>query len=125
MRDVRMIPTHDNALDPSIADPAVESTSNRFRKKETRASCMMIDATRKWPYPPTSLPKREYMEGALKIWEELGLPSLHLKVPWYGVNLGYWPKEQEEEALLAVTGRYYETGEKFSRRRHYTRNTSE
>ncbi len=86
---------------------------------------MMIDATRKWPYAPTSLPKREYMEQALKIWEELGLPSLNLKTPWYGTNLGYWPKEREEEARLAVEGRHYETGEKFAQGRHKTRTTSD
>ncbi len=125
MRDVRMMPMYEMSLDPSIANPAEKKRSNQLKRENPRASCMMIDATRKWPYAPTSLPKREYMEQALKIWEELGLPSLHLKTPWYGTNLGYWPEEREEEARLAVEGRHYETGEKFAQRRYNTRTSSD
>lgn len=65
-----------------------------------------------WPYPPLSLPKREYMERAVELWRELQLPSLNLKDPWFGHALAYWTPEEEEEASLAVQGRYYETGEK-------------
>lgn len=119
MRDVRMKPMHEMSLDPSIADPETESTMDKLEKKETRASCMMIDATRKWPYSPTSLPKREYMERALAMWEEMGLPPLKLRQPWHGVNLGYWPEEREEEARLALAGRHYETGKKFAQRRQH------
>ena len=43
---------------------------------------------------------------------------------WDGTNLGYWPKEREEEARLAVEGRYYETGEKFAKERYNTRTGS-
>jgi 4-hydroxy-3-polyprenylbenzoate decarboxylase len=78
---------------------------------------MLVDATRKWPYPPTSLPTREHMERALEIWREEGLPELQLRTPWHGVNLGYWPAELEDEAALAIQGRYYETGAKFAQRR--------
>ena len=39
-------------------------------------STMLIDATLKEPAPPLALPKREFMEGARKIWDELGLPAL-------------------------------------------------
>lgn len=117
MRDVRMKAMHEMSLDPSISDPSIESAMDKLEKKETRASCMMIDATRKWPYSPTSLPKREYMERALEMWKDLGLPALKLRQPWYGVNLGYWPEEREEEARLALTGRHYETGKKFAQRR--------
>ena len=41
-----------------------------------RNSTLLIDATQKESYPPISLPKREYMERARAIWEELGLPAL-------------------------------------------------
>jgi 4-hydroxy-3-polyprenylbenzoate decarboxylase len=116
-RDVRIGPMYEMVLDNSIASPADRGPRNRPKGMETRASCMMIDATRKWPYPPTSLPKREYMERALELWQAAGLSPLSLKAPWHGVNLGYWPEEREEEARLAVTGRYYETGEKFAQRR--------
>ncbi len=40
-------------------------------------------------YPPVSLPKKEFMERALKLWEKEGLPELKLKEPWYGYSLGY------------------------------------
>ena len=35
-------------------------------------SAMLCNAILKEPFPPVSLPKREYMENAKKIWEELG-----------------------------------------------------
>ena len=48
------------------------------------SSALLIDATRKHPYPPTSLPAREYMEHAVDIWRELDLPELSLDGPWHG-----------------------------------------
>ncbi len=78
---------------------------------------ILIDATRKWPYPPTSLPKKEFMERAREIWEEEGLPPLNPKVPWYGYSLGFWTEEDQEEAELALRGEHYKTGEKIARER--------
>ena len=51
---------------------------------------MLIDATLKEDFPPISLPKREYMERAKVIWEELGLPALKPEAPWFGYSLGEW-----------------------------------
>ena len=65
----------------------------------------MIDATRKWPYPPVALPAKKYMEAAKDKWEKLGLPPLQ-QMPWYGYSLGYWGEEDEENAELAVQGNY-------------------
>lgn len=79
-------------------------------------SCVLIDATRKADFPPVSLPAREYMERARALWEELGLPPLQPRTPWYGYSLGHWPAEHQEEAELAVAGRYYETGAKLMAR---------
>jgi 4-hydroxy-3-polyprenylbenzoate decarboxylase len=42
------------------------------------------------------------MERSRSIWEELGLPPLKPRMPWYGYSLGAWTKEDEEEAELAV-----------------------
>ena len=78
---------------------------------------MLIDATMKEDFPPISLPKREYMERAKKIWEELGLPALKPQTPWFGYTLGEWPDELERAAQLAVKGEYFETGELLVRRR--------
>jgi len=78
-------------------------------------SCVLINATLKTPFPPISLPKREYMERAAKIWEELGLPKFEKKYPWYGYSLGQWDEELEEEAALAVKGDHYITGKKLAK----------
>ena len=80
-------------------------------------SALLINATMKWPYPPVSLPKKEYMDKARQIWEEEGLPRLSPKVPWFGYSLGFWEKEHEEEVNLALKGEYYQKGEKFAQRR--------
>jgi 4-hydroxy-3-polyprenylbenzoate decarboxylase len=117
-RDACIEPWPEHQLDPSVADPAADSARTLLEDQATRSSCLLIDATRKWPYPPTSLPTREYMDRALALWKQQGLPDLQLKDPWYGENLGYWPAEREAEAALAVHGRYYETGEKFAGHRH-------
>ena len=77
---------------------------------------LLINATRKWDYTPVSLPRRDFMEHARTMWEKLGLPALHPRQPWYGYNLGAWEDENEQEARLAVEGRYYETGAKLRAR---------
>lgn len=101
-------------LDPSVAPP---EELREGRRGEARPSAILIDATRKWDFPPVSLPKKEFMERARKIWEEEGLPPLTPKVPWYGYSLGYWTKEDEEEAELALRGEHYKTGEKQAKNR--------
>jgi 4-hydroxy-3-polyprenylbenzoate decarboxylase len=81
-------------------------------------STMLIDATLKEPAPPIALPKREYMEGARKIWEELGLPALTPQPPWYGYSLGDWDAIWDTYASRAVNGQWEVTGkETLSRRR--------
>jgi 4-hydroxy-3-polyprenylbenzoate decarboxylase len=81
--------------------------SSRYDNME---SSLLIDATRKADFPPVSLPKKEYMERARAIWEELGLPKLDPQVPWHGYFLGFWPAELEEEARLAAQGEYDKIG---------------
>ncbi len=80
-------------------------------------SRVLIDATMEQPYPPLSLPKKEYMDEALRIWQEEGLPQLKLKEPWWGINLGAWSEEEEELARAAVEGNYYKAGELYAQRR--------
>lgn len=86
------------------------------RNKPT-LSALLMNATLKTTLPPISLPAREYMENARKIWEELGLPPLKPRKPWYGYSLGEWPPELAEEAELAVRSEYFETGEKIATQR--------
>ena len=57
------------------------------------------------------------MERSKAIWEELGLPALKPRMPWYGYSLGAWTKEDEEEAELALKGEHFVTGEKAQRHR--------
>ena len=100
-------------LDPSAAPPDELSRMSEFAP----TTSILIDAIRKWAYPPTSLPKKEFMEQAKKIWEEKGLPPPSPKVPWYGSSFGYWPAEYQEEAELALKGEHHKTGEKLARER--------
>jgi 4-hydroxy-3-polyprenylbenzoate decarboxylase len=76
-----------------------------------------VNATRDWPYPPVSLPRREFMERARTIWDELGLPALQPNSLWHGYELGYWPAELAEEAERAVQGDYLVNGERALERR--------
>ena len=78
---------------------------------------MLIDATLKETFPPVAMPKREYMEAAAKIWDELGLPALEPEAPWYGYDLGEWNEDFERMAQLAVKSEYWETGKLFAQRR--------
>ncbi len=83
--------------------------SSRYDNSE---SSLLIDATRKADFPPVSLPKKEYMDRAREIWEELGLPKLEPQEPWHGYLLGLWPEDLDEEARLAAAGDYDKVGEK-------------
>jgi len=113
-RDVRIIKGMIGALDPSLAPPTEARDSY---PGGVGGAAMLINATTKWDYPPVSLPRKEFMEGAMRIWEEEGLPKLNMVKPWYGYSLGFWTKEFEEEAELALKGEYYETGEKLAKQR--------
>ncbi len=112
-RDIRILQGMIASLDPSVAPPG---TPKEY-PVPSGASALLIDATRKWDYPPVSLPKKQFMERARQIWEEEGLPKLSAKEPWYGYSLGYWTEENEEEAELALKGEHYQTGEKLARQR--------
>ncbi|MBI2953898.1 MAG: UbiD family decarboxylase [Chloroflexi bacterium] len=112
-RDIHIAEGKAASLDPSAAPPE----DKRQMLIDPPTSSLLIDATRKWGYPPTSLPRREFMERAKQIWQEEGLPELAPKMPWYGSSLGYWPAEIEEEAELALRGEHYITGEKLAQNR--------
>ena len=80
-------------------------------------SRILIDTTMKWPWPPISLPKREFMDDAMRIWQEEGLPKLKLAEPWSGTNLGFWNDEHERHARAAIAGDYYQAGSDYERSR--------
>ncbi len=76
-----------------------------------------FDATLKEDFPPISLPKKEYMEKAKGIWEELGLPPLNPQGPWFGYSLGDWTEDFEIMADRAVKGDYWVTGDIIAQQR--------
>jgi 4-hydroxy-3-polyprenylbenzoate decarboxylase len=111
-RDIQVQRGRNTDLDPSGA-PVDASFAERTYPDGLGGSQLLIDATRKWAYPPVSLPDKGLMEAARKIWEELKLPALTPKIPWFGYPLGYLPEGWDEAAKLAVKGEYMKTGEKF------------
>jgi 4-hydroxy-3-polyprenylbenzoate decarboxylase len=114
-RDMEIVEAPLFALDPSAAAPG--ESRGLTHGKAPRSTAIIIDATMPWPYPPLSLPKKEFMDRAIEMWRDLQLPSLNLKEPWWGYSLGHWTEEEEKEAELAVEGRYFETGEKQAKTR--------
>jgi len=100
-------------LDPSAFPPGTGPDARRTAV----TSALLINATRPWDYPPVSLPRKEFMDRAKVIWEEMELPQLNPRMPWYGYSLGAWSQEDEEEAELALRGEHFTTGEKAAKQR--------
>jgi 4-hydroxy-3-polyprenylbenzoate decarboxylase len=99
------------ALDIEILAHRDQGHGPRSKRNGGTDASVLIDATLKEKFPPISLPKREFMENAKKIWEELGLPPLRPQSPWFGYSLGEWSPEFDKAAELAVAGDYFQTGE--------------
>ncbi|HEY4370857.1 MAG TPA: UbiD family decarboxylase [Burkholderiales bacterium] len=105
------------ALDVQIIGHRDPGHGPRSKRNNGEDASMLIDATLKEAFPPISLPKREFMENAKDIWEELGLPALKPQSPWFGYSLGAWSPEFDRFAERAVKGEYFKTGEEMARRR--------
>jgi len=105
-------------LDMQILPHREEGHGPRDKVRGSEDSSLLVNATLRQPYPPVSLPKREYMERARQIWEdELKLPKLKPEAPWFGYNLGAWTEDLAHQAELAVKGDYWETGRVIAQRR--------
>jgi 4-hydroxy-3-polyprenylbenzoate decarboxylase len=100
-RDMQVLPHRDPGHGPRTEDRATEAS-------------VLMDATLKNAFPPISLPKREYMERARVIWDELGLPPLRPEPPWHGYSLGDWPDKFEADARAAVRGDYFQTADRLA-----------
>ncbi len=94
-------------------DPGHSPRVGEIEGDDGQDSAMLINATLRASFPPISLPRREYMERAAQIWEELDLPPLKPEAPWFGYSLGQWSEEFERDAQLAVEGRWLEAGERY------------
>src|SRR5688572_13116866 len=101
-------------------DPSSDLQVHRYRspghgperehEAEREDSTMLMDATMKEELPPLALPKREYMERARNIWDELGLPALRPQSPWFGAPSGDWLQHWDQAARRAALGEYLENG---------------
>ena len=104
-------------LDLHILPHRDQGHGPRSKRNGGEDGSVLIDATLKEDFPPVSLPKRQFMERAKKIWEELGLPPLKPETPWHGYSLGEWPDELDAAATRAVAGDYFATGAEMAKRR--------
>ena len=114
-RDMKVLGDRAIGLDPSGLPPQKELRN--MTQQANFGSMVLIDATRKWNYPPVSLPAKQYMERAKEMWEQLQLPKLTPRVPWHGYELGDWSDRDREEAEWAVKGEYHKTGERAAKNR--------
>ena len=105
------------ALDLEVLKHRDPGHGPRSERNGGEDASVLIDATLKEDFPPVSLPKREFMENAKLIWDELGLPELTPEVPWFGYSLGEWSEEFDVSAQRAVDGEYFETGKSIAQRR--------
>ena len=107
-QDAEIITGRVPLLDPS-AHSLMRGREERSFPGAVGCSGLLIDATRKGPFPPVGLPKKTYMESALKIWQQEEMPKLNLKNPWYGYALGLWDDEDDRLAELVTRGEYFQS----------------
>jgi 4-hydroxy-3-polyprenylbenzoate decarboxylase len=94
-------------LDPAYAHagPSVGGTYDGDRPPQKHR--VLIDATMKGAYPPVALPRRDFMERALAIWQRHpALPAPRLRQPWHAYTLGAWGARDQALADLLVRGEY-------------------
>ncbi len=105
--------------------PGYDQWAIEPRKSEDAQVCsrVLINATRKFPFPPVALPRKEYMERAMELWRAQGLPEPKLKWPWYGYELGYWSEEYKKAAEMMAKGEWLKVGKMM--RQHQQRITPE
>ena len=97
VEDIHIAPNRGKGHGPELKSPENNST-------------LLADATAKGSFPPIALPKREYMERAKALWEQLGLPALKPESPWFGYSLGDWSDEWDRCAAHAARGDWLANG---------------
>jgi UbiD family decarboxylase len=109
-RDFRMTRGKVGLAPYSVGPTAEEGMFSATYPDNQGISAVMIDATRKWAYPPISLPPKQIMEHAIGLWQKLGLPELELKQPWFGNPTTRWSQALQQAADRALQGDYETTG---------------
>jgi UbiD family decarboxylase len=110
-RDFSFLPTGGGGLDPSGSPAGNGHGVMSAQGTEPDFVRITINATRKWAYPPVALPRKQYMDRALRIWEgQKGLPRPRMRTPWYGYELGFWTDELQHYADLITGGDYLKLG---------------
>jgi len=104
-------------LDMQVLPHRDQGHGPRSKRNNGEDASVLYDATLKENFPPISLPKREFMENAAKIWDEIGLPKLKPQEPWFGYSLGEWDDDFDEAAKMATDSDYWAYGERIAQRR--------
>ncbi|MEI6623709.1 MAG: UbiD family decarboxylase [Actinomycetes bacterium] len=96
--------------DVQINDYQANGHAPKLRGGREWEAQIIIDATTKYPMPPVSLPKKQYMEEAKVLWEKAGLPPIKPVRKWFGYSLGDWCDEWDACAQRAVDGNWLANG---------------
>ena len=104
-------------LDMQVLPHRDQGHGPRSKRNNGEDASVLYDATLKENFPPISLPKKEFMENAAKIWDEIGLPKLKPQEPWFGYSLGEWGDDFEEAAQMATDSEYWAYGKRIAQRR--------
>ena len=104
-------------LDMQVLPHRDQGHGPRSKRNNGEDGSVLYDATLKENFPPISLPKREFMENAAEIWDEIGLPKLKPQEPWFGYSLGEWGDDFDEAAKMATDSDYWAYGERIAQRR--------
>lgn len=101
--------------DVQINDYQANGHAPKLRGGREWEGQMIIDATTKYPMPPVSLPKQQYMEEAKDLWHKAGLPEIKPVRKWYGYSLGDWCDEWDACAKRAAEGDWLANGVRTAR----------
>ena len=104
-------------LDMQVLPHRDQGHGPRSKRNNGEDGSVLYDATLKENFPPISLPKKEFMENAAEIWDEIGLPKLKPQEPWFGYSLGEWGDDFDEAAKMATDSEYWAYGERIAQRR--------
>jgi 4-hydroxy-3-polyprenylbenzoate decarboxylase len=114
-RDYSFVATNNGGLDPSGSPAGTGRGRMSAEGTEPDFTRVVINATRKWNYPPVALPRKPYMDRALELWESRGdLPKPQMRSPWYGYELGFWSAELQRYADMITAGEYLKLGDEMA-----------